>query len=278
MQHPSVLGFKLHSVDGYRLLRVLGRSELNTVFAATKTDSVSSTTVSTCEEVCEEVSVKIFDEECDFHHEVDMLTRLKVILSASEQDLSAVPNVSYDENGVLSSAVEATEVVQGERFRGIVTLPMCRLIRPSRSGVTLTADHILQLLATLEVVHEGGMLNCDIKPDNILIRNDRTVLCDWGSARCINPVTKRYDRLSSGTVGYSDFTIGLILGPTAAHDLMALVRTVYVNYTTNTPPSVRSESDEFWAQRLREGSVWGDLNEAAASEDYGALKVLFCKL
>ena len=154
----------------------------------------------------------------------------------------------------------------------------CVPIRPERGGRLLRSSHFLQLLNTLEAVHAGGMFNCDIKPSNVLMHGDNVVLCDWGSAVFTifnNPLPKR----SVGTIGYCDFTLIKPAPPDASHDLMALVRTVYANYTFQHISSDQNTANEFWEANFRSiDSMWTKVMNYAREVDYAKLREMFLEL
>jgi serine/threonine protein kinase len=153
---------------------------------------------------------------------------------------------------IINFQMMVTETISGLKYRALMSLPLCVPIRPEpeRGGRLLRSSQYLQLLNTLEAVHAGGMFNCDIKPSNVLMHGDNVVLCDWGSAVFgigNNPLPKR----SVGTIGYCDFTLIKPAPPDASHDLMALVRTVYANYTGQHVPSDQNMANAFWEENFR---------------------------
>ena len=71
---------------------------------------------------------------------------------------------------------------------------------PLSSGQT--RNIAIQLCKALHVLHSLGWIHRDIKPDNVLIYGDRTVLTDFDAAR--SPSTlKTQDTRILGTVGYA---------------------------------------------------------------------------
>ena len=170
-----------------------------------------------------------------------------------------------------------TETISGQKYRALMSLPLCVPIRPRRGGSLLRRKHFLQLLDTLEALHAGRMFNCDIKPSNVLMHGDNVVLCDWGSAAFAigdDPLPKR----SVGTIGYCDFTLLEPAPPSASHDLMALVRTVYSNYTLQHVSSDQNTANAFWEENFRQDSLWWNAMKYAREADYTKLKKMFLLL
>lgn len=164
--------------------------------------------------------------------------------------------------------------MSGQNYRAIMSLPLCMPIRPQRSGWLLARSHYLQMLCTLKLIHEHHMYNGDIKPSNVLLHNDIVVMCDWGSAVFGTEDAELQER-SVGTVGYSDFTLREPAIPAASHDLMALVRTVYANYTHQAVPGNQEQAEKFWAQSFRNGSMWSAAMDHAKELDYAKLEQVF---
>ncbi len=80
------------------------------------------------------------------------------------------------------------------------TLTMLLEKGPLSSGQT--RQIAMQLCEALYVLHSMGWIHRDIKPDNILIYGDRTILTDFDAARSPS-VDKKKDTLILGTVGYA---------------------------------------------------------------------------
>lgn len=254
---PSFVGFQFFEVEGFILKRVIGRGGQSVVF-----------------EVCDAASnsqyvMKIFLKEEEYHAEMAILTFLKQDLVIS-QSMALVP---YD-----ITPIEAVDSVSEAKFKGIVSLPICQAIRPTCDGVMLSRSNRCELLETIRAVHLISVVNGDIKPSNVLVDKDlRAVICDWGSAVIL---TNESAVTTVGTVGFSDFcmTIGGAV-PLYKHDLKALVRTIYCNYTEQVVSATTLlESNQFWAERFVVGSIWAEMMAAAEVLDYDTLAGLFDRL
>ncbi|WP_414657764.1 right-handed parallel beta-helix repeat-containing protein [Deinococcus sp. VB343] len=104
-----------------------------------------------------------------------------------------------------------------------------------------------RVLGALSVVHSGGMLHRDIKPDNIYLDNaGRTVLIDFGSARDFSAgqtmshtrlVTPGYAPLEqySGAAKFGPYTDIYALGATLYHALTGHAPTAATDRTMGTP-------------------------------------------
>jgi len=70
----------------------------------------------------------------------------------------------------------ASEFVEGETLRQFVTR--------GKSGVAEVTDIAIQIASALEAAHARGIVHRDIKPDNVIVRNDRIVkVLDFGIAK-----------------------------------------------------------------------------------------------
>lgn len=81
------------------------------------------------------------------------------------------------------------------------------------------------LLSALAVVHDRGMAHVDVKPDNVLIRDGRPVLVDFGSARVIG--AEQPAGRPIGTAGYAAPELEEAGRITAATDLYGLGVTLF---------------------------------------------------
>lgn len=212
----------------------------------------------------------MFERPEEYRTEIDNLTRLAQILR-HRAEYAHVLQLNND------SLKKVTDVVSGSVNCAILTLPVCSHIRPRRGGRRLKKRHIAQLLDTLEAVHSGGMVNCDIKPANILLDGNDAVICDWGSAVFPGPDGTRPVH-SVGTVGYCDFLLRKPVIPHPAHDLKALVRIVYANYCNELADSNQARADAFWAGCFADKSIWKKAIKCAENGNYVSLSKLFWKL
>jgi serine/threonine protein kinase len=88
-----------------------------------------------------------------------------------------------------------------------------------------------QLLAALRTVHARGLAHVDIKPENIVLRNGRPVLLDFGSSRAIGALQPRGKPIGSPGYAGPDLEMGEPIS--AAMDLFGLGVTLYETMTGN---------------------------------------------
>jgi serine/threonine protein kinase len=78
----------------------------------------------------------------------------------------------------------------------------------------------IQLLTGLRAVHRRGIAHLDVKPDNVVLRDGRPVLIDFGSARGIG--TRQPAGHPVGTLGYASPEMEACEPITASMDIYAL--------------------------------------------------------
>jgi serine/threonine protein kinase len=255
LQPPSYFGYKYLHTEEFKLEKVIGQGAHTYVFEVTDKDR-------------KRLVVKVFEKQDEYEVELVNLRQLGNILPGSKH----VPRI-------IRPLVMVKEHTSSQEYKAIMTLPLCEVIRPQRDGLLLQRPHYLQLLHTLHKVHDEHMYNCDVKPCNILLNGNNAVFCDWGSAVFASDgdPTSLPER-SVGTVGYSDFNLRVPSPPDASHDLMALVRTVYANYTDQVVPSKEDTADSFWEEKFRNGSLWRKAMVCAQAKNYDGLEQLFLLL
>ncbi|MEA5534401.1 protein kinase domain-containing protein [Crocosphaera sp. XPORK-15E] len=117
-------------------------------------------------------------------------------------------------------------------------------------GILLETDalnYIRQIGSALQWVHQQNILHRDIKPDNIMIREQRNeaILIDFGIAREFNVnQTKPMTAFASG--GYTALEQSFpIFGKAGEQiDVYGLAATVYYCVTSNAPPEARNRKDK----------------------------------
>ena len=257
LQPPAYFGYMHFDMTGFSIDKIIGQGARTYVFKVSRGN----------EEPC---ALKVFENLDEYDTELSNLNQLHGILQ-NKLEFNHVPKI-------MNFHMMVTETISGKKYRALMSLPLCVPIRPERGGRLLRSSHFLQLLNTLEAVHAGGMFNCDIKPSNVMMHGDNVVLCDWGSAVFTigdDPLPKR----TVGTIGYCDFTLIKPSPPDASHDLMALVRTVYANYTFQHVPSDQNTANEFWEENFRSiDSQWTKAMNYAREVDYAKLREMFLKL
>ena len=81
-------------------------------------------------------------------------------------------------------------------YLGNITLEKEILNSPVNFSIKRTLDILKQLCAALGYIHKRGFVYCDIKPSNIILRNKKFTLIDFGLVRPIGM------EVSGGTIGY----------------------------------------------------------------------------
>jgi serine/threonine protein kinase len=87
-------------------------------------------------------------------------------------------------------------------------------------AVTDAALMGVQLLTALRALHQRGIAHLDVKPDNVLLRDGRPILIDFGSARKIGAGQPAGHPV--GTLGYAPPEMEACAPITAAMDVYAL--------------------------------------------------------
>lgn len=98
-------------------------------------------------------------------------------------------------------------------------------------GSPLPADHLMhigrQIAQALEAAHARGIIHCDIKPENLMVRNDGFVkVLDFGLARDLSIVTS-HTALAAGTLRYMAPEQARGEAPSAPSDVFALGLVLY---------------------------------------------------
>lgn len=156
------------SIPGYRIIRELGRGGMATVWLAVQ------------ESVDREVALKLLSP----HLLVDptfgerFLREARIAARLHHRHIVAVYDVGVYEN-IHYTAMEhlAGGPVMGDRSQPIAPRLALRCIR--------------EVAEALDYAHSKGFIHRDVKPDNILLREDGScVLCDFGIARAASAATQ----------------------------------------------------------------------------------------
>lgn len=83
------------------------------------------------------------------------------------------------------------------------------------SRIDWVVDIVRQLLAILQRIHERGVLHCDIKPQNVLLRDGKVQLSDFGIARVCNPFLLEEWKQQGVSSGFPEMPAGTTLGSPA---------------------------------------------------------------
>jgi DNA-binding NarL/FixJ family response regulator len=151
-------------VPRYAILRVIGRSESSTVYLATGPDGESN------------VALKVGAEQ-----ELDDAT-VNELLSREYRAIAAIDHpcvVDIYDYGVHSGR----EYLAMEYFpRGDLA---ARIKQPL--SVAASIEYARRIATALQVVHEAGLIHRDLKPQNVMLReNDDIVLIDFGLSKDLN--------------------------------------------------------------------------------------------
>jgi serine/threonine protein kinase len=160
--------------------------------------------------------------------------------------------------------------------RMLAVSPIGRNILPIVGGQRTNGSHWAVLVDVLQGAHSAGIAHRDVKPDNIFLDDNNSVLLnDWGSSCKIN-----VEVLFVGTPAYCDKLpdTNNRHTPSASSDLKCLVRSVYSMLTMQVPPEDLDDISPFWATCFREGTVWQNAIELANDTNYDVLKSLLATL
>lgn len=238
------LGYKFYSIPGLQLAYALGRGS-SCVAYFSKYDE-------------KECVAKIFKKKERFENEK------KIIQLVSKKCLPHVPTY-------------VTDFFTNNEYMLVVT-PVGQPVVPSQNGERTVGSDLANIVSVLRNAHSLGICHRDVKPDNIFIIDTDTryvILNDWGSA-CLTEEKV----LWQGTIGFADpcSEDPSEYVPSFAADLRALIRSAYVMWFNEFPPSDPKEVENFWAARFSFGTLWVKAIQAADELDYTLLQVIFMQL
>ncbi len=203
------------TVNGYRIERILGSGGFGITylasdllgqqfaikeyyprqFAARHGMTVQPTTAEDAE---------LFDECKDrFMREAHALVRLGRIAGAAD---GIVRVQTYFE--AFGTGFLVMDYVEGESLAAVLHR------EPGGLAPDRVRSLLLQLLASVRIVHQAGLVHRDIKPANIILRpNERLVLIDFGATRHATPSeATSYTQIYSGGYGPPEQMLGLRQG------------------------------------------------------------------
>lgn len=204
---PNLIGARL---GNYLLQKVLGRGQMGVVYLALD------------EALLRPTAVKVLAATAEQDVKTWALTEARSVARLNHPSVVQIYSVARQG----AHRYIAMEYVEGASADVVV----------GRRG-TLTAERateiILQVASALELVHSSGILHRDVKPANILIRNDGTAkLGDFGMAIAIEAAA---EGLRAGTPHYFAPEIWRNEPASVATDLYALGATYY-HLLSGRPP------------------------------------------
>lgn len=230
-QEVSNLGYSEPKVEGVVLHDPLGRGSSSTVYEGVRDN--------------ERVVVKIYGAEKSsaFHAEKRALEKLNHV--------AGVPNIRY-----IGTVLDAQKF--HSHVEALVSTPVAKDLRTDkcRIGIPVDGRHLKQLVQIVKQAHDQNLLHRDIKPNNCFLGGDTNfILNDWGASR----LTSESPNPWQGSVGFSvtpdqQTTNGW---DDKACDLVAVVRTAYVLFCKESPPTESwAEAIDYWNKQFRDGSGW----------------------
>lgn len=182
-----------HSIDGYRLIREIGRGGMGVVYEAYE------------EKLCRRVAVKLLP--LSIASDPISLKRFQnEALTAAQLDHPNIVSVIASGcAGVVPYYI--MPLVEGTSLSQLIynykTNPQTEAATTLQSRIDLALRIGIQLADALNSAHEIGVVHRDIKPANIIVaRNDHAMLTDFGLAKFVKNETLTSNGDLLGTVKY----------------------------------------------------------------------------
>jgi DNA-binding NarL/FixJ family response regulator len=156
-------------VPRYEVLRVLGRSASSIVYLATIADSTDN------------VALKVSSDEVVEGHD-EAARRAREMLAREYQTIAAIDSPCVVD--IYDYGVHA-----GREYLAMEYFPRGDLRRRMEQPLSVAAAvaYVQRIAAALQVVHEAGVVHRDLKPQNVMLRdNDDVVLIDFGLSKDLN--------------------------------------------------------------------------------------------
>ena len=157
-------GSRAISLPHYEILRTLGRSELSTVYLAASADMDRN--------IALKVGAEIVDDG----------EQMREQLAREYQAIAAIVHPSIVD-------IYDYGVHDGREYLAMEYFPRGDLYARLRAPLSVAAGvaYVRKIAAALQVVHEAGLVHRDLKPQNVMLReDDEIVLIDFGLAKILD--------------------------------------------------------------------------------------------
>lgn len=215
------------TILGYHLVKQLGKGSFASVYLGERVLTKNQANEK------EQVAIKIFNDGSNFQEirdEAEKMARL-----AEHPHIVRVLPISHDQQG-RPNYVGRDESQRLFLMMGFAPHGSLRIIMRQNQPFLLRAvvEYVKQLASALQAIHDADMIHRDVKPGNILLSEDNTLLVtDFGIARDL--VGGVYETLNvTGTMGYMG-PEQLRGSPTARSDQYALAVITYELLTCKKP-------------------------------------------